>query len=415
MGRKQPHKPMTSSSSSASSAANVDATSNKIQLGDEIVSEMLSFMQDQHKDQKQSSLPPQVSRHGALNFLIESKNDLKAAKTSYKQHVKWRHDFMVDELTIRHVCVPQMYDGVVSLSNAKDKKGRPIVLFQSGLHNPKGDFLSLLRCVIYVVECTLAKMDPNGSIEENQICIINDYTGFSMKNSDKNGLRLLLDIIRVNYPRRAGAFIAVNAPTLLSVLWKVIRGWLNEEIKSLVHITSGVDYLQQVIANDQLFQRFGGAFAFDPADFVKERAAVESVELPANNAVIDLQTEYNRTHDGDAAHKHHDAPFCVRIDGHSAAATTSSGSFAGSVKKRGFHNTKFKSFYATLFDKVLFYYGDKKDKCFAGFICLDSECSVNDVAGESKRFDIITPTRTYFFESSDKKKWLEAISAELKR
>ena len=26
---------------------------------------------------------------------------------------------MVDELTIRHVCVPQMYDGVVSLSNAK--------------------------------------------------------------------------------------------------------------------------------------------------------------------------------------------------------------------------------------------------------------------------------------------------------
>lgn len=49
-------------------------------------------------------------------------------------------------------------------------------------------------------------MDPNGSIEENQICIINDYTGFSMKNSDKNGLRLLLDIIRVNYPRRAGTF-----------------------------------------------------------------------------------------------------------------------------------------------------------------------------------------------------------------
>ena len=84
---------MTSSSSSASSAANVDATSNKIQLGDEIVSEMLSFMQDQHKDQKQSSLPPQVSRHGALNFLIESKNDLKAAKTSYKQHVKWRREF----------------------------------------------------------------------------------------------------------------------------------------------------------------------------------------------------------------------------------------------------------------------------------------------------------------------------------
>lgn len=33
-----------------------------------------------------------------------------------------------------------------------------------------------------------------------------------------------------------GAFIAVNAPTLLSVLWKVIRGWLNEEIKSLVHV-----------------------------------------------------------------------------------------------------------------------------------------------------------------------------------
>jgi hypothetical protein len=56
-----------------------------------------------------------------------------------------------------------------------------------------------------ILKRAIESMDPNGTIEENQIAIINDYTGFSMKNSDKNGLRLLLDIVRVNYPGRAGS------------------------------------------------------------------------------------------------------------------------------------------------------------------------------------------------------------------
>jgi hypothetical protein len=45
--------------------------------------------------------------------------------------------------------------------------------------------------------------------------------------------------------KNKGSFIAVNAPTLLTVLWKVIRGWLREDIKQLVHVSVENQVLKQ--------------------------------------------------------------------------------------------------------------------------------------------------------------------------
>jgi hypothetical protein len=96
--------------------------------------------------------------------------------------------------------------------------------------------------------------------------------------------------------------------------------------------------LEEVVSKDQLLERFGGAIKFDHQAWLASRASIEAVVLPANNAVVDLRQEYNATHSSSDAK----LPFCVAIGDYSAAGTTSRATFTGNIKKRGFHNTKFK-------------------------------------------------------------------------
>lgn len=68
----------------------------------------------------------------------------------------------------------------------------------------------------------------------DQISILVDFDGWSLKNVDNDLDKMMIDTIQNFYPERLGAAYVVNAPTVFKVAWAVVRPWLDNRTTSKV-------------------------------------------------------------------------------------------------------------------------------------------------------------------------------------
>jgi hypothetical protein len=115
-------------------------------------------------------------------------------------------------------------DKKIAFREGHDKYGRPLVSCLAGRHDKNNrDIAEMKNCFIYLMEETVRRADP----EEESFCIIFDMSAFSMRCMDYEAVRLLVDILQLNYPDTLGKALVVNAPFIFSACWAIIKMWLD--------------------------------------------------------------------------------------------------------------------------------------------------------------------------------------------
>ena len=154
-----------------------------------------------------------------------------------------------------------------------DKEGRPIFIRRVGMADLDAFFAAATqeRMVLhiawqneefkYLVYPALARIH-NKHIESN--CQIFDLTDGNVR---KLMSRQCLNLVKMGstlaqdyYPESMGAAYIINAPMLFSMLWAIVKGFLNERTRSKVRIfgSSYRDFLREKIDPENLPKFLGG-------------------------------------------------------------------------------------------------------------------------------------------------------------
>ena len=86
----------------------------------------------------------------------------------------------------------------------------------------------------------------NKKDDVSRICVIFDMRGF--QSSMLPHIHKCINILRCQYPGRAGAMCFINVPIYFTTVWKIISPWLDDEIRSKVFFAErGVDDVEKAV------------------------------------------------------------------------------------------------------------------------------------------------------------------------
>ena len=113
-----------------------------------------------------------------------------------------------------------------------------------------------------------------------------DLKGFGLSMWNRNSIRIVKHFARLAsdyFPEILGKMIAVNAPSLISGIWSLIKGWLDEKTRSKISILSS-NYRNSLLEYcdiDQIPRFLGGTSDFELSDDIgpwKEYEVVDSLD-----------------------------------------------------------------------------------------------------------------------------------------
>lgn len=87
--------------------------------------------------------------------------------------------------------------------------------------------VSVLRKVIFLKSRCFQEEACKKCFEEviDNLCIIFDLKDFSLSCMDYQVIKNLIWLLGKHYPERLGVCLIINAPTLFSGCWVIIKGW----------------------------------------------------------------------------------------------------------------------------------------------------------------------------------------------
>lgn len=146
---------------------------------------------------------------------------------------KWRREFGVELFSESEAVIKSnMQKKKAVLCRHRDMHGRPVVYIPSKNHNVnERDIDELTRFIVYILEEACKRCHEE--IIDN-LCIVFDLKDFGLSCMDYQFVKNLIWLLSKHYPERLGVCLIINAPTLFSGCWTVIRGWLNEVTASKV-------------------------------------------------------------------------------------------------------------------------------------------------------------------------------------
>lgn len=180
-----------------------------------------------------------------------------------RKTLEWRRDFRVDDIIN---CRQQDAEGSSDLDICKqivqehetgrfyvrshDIDGRAIICGHLGVRNT-GDETAQLRTLIYTLEkafaCTARKSTEIGGRPLEKVIMVLDFDGYSRKNSYSFGaLKKVNEIMSYQYPERLTAVFMINPPLFLSVVWKMIRPFIDPKTSKKYHFCSNEKELKQL-------------------------------------------------------------------------------------------------------------------------------------------------------------------------
>lgn len=215
------------------------------------------------------------SDHLLLRFLRARKFDLAASKLMFTNYVTWRKEKGIDEIIdswdlpqwaqVREI-YPRFYHQV-------DKCGRPIYIEQLG----KLDIAKLFSVItleemsrnhVYEYERLINYRLPSCSEKANrpleQSFSIIDLKGVSLSQfySAFNVVKEASSVAQDYYPEMLGKMFIINAPTLFSGLWVMVKPYLDEATVKKISILGGPQYylpeLKKYVDEDKIPSTMGG-------------------------------------------------------------------------------------------------------------------------------------------------------------
>jgi len=194
-----------------------------------------------------------------LRFLRARKFDLDKSLLMVRNFFQWRADFGTDSI------LSYSFPEVVEMKNfyphgyhKTDKQGRPIYIECIGRLELTKLFEvtteeRMMKYYVREYERVLMERFPACSRKEGrhieQSFTILDLNGISMRMMNKqvyNFVKVASSIAQDYYPEMLGKMFIVNAPTLFSMAWSTIRGFLDEKTRNKITIL-GSKYQTQLL------------------------------------------------------------------------------------------------------------------------------------------------------------------------
>ncbi|KAF8905856.1 CRAL-TRIO domain-containing protein [Gymnopilus junonius] len=209
-----------------------------------------------------------------LRFLRARKFDLLKAKKMLLDAEKWRQEFGVDDLVknfnfIEREEVNKYYPRYY---HKTDKDGRPVYIERLGHidFNVLSSLTTLDRLLKNLVceyeKCLTTRLPACSAAVGHPVestCTILDLRGVSLGSfyRVKDYVLAAAHIGQNMYPETMGRFYVVNAPWAFSVVWRVIRPWLDEVTARKIKILGGhfrEVVLEQIPGDCLPKEHFGG-------------------------------------------------------------------------------------------------------------------------------------------------------------
>jgi hypothetical protein len=128
-------------------------------------------------------------------FLRGRKLIVEDAFNDMVHHVTWRRENRVDE--IQPEDFPNEKKKGLAYIHGHDKVGRPVIYAFVQKHDKEDrDIEEMKKMIIYTLQKAVSLSPPN----LEQQAIVFDMTGFSMKCMDFELVKLLVDILQINFP-----------------------------------------------------------------------------------------------------------------------------------------------------------------------------------------------------------------------
>ncbi|KDR74370.1 hypothetical protein GALMADRAFT_250248 [Galerina marginata CBS 339.88] len=234
--------------------------------------EALEKLKQEMKDDG-AFVPERMDDAMLLRFLRARRFDLVKAKAMLLDAEKWRKDFGVDDVVKNfeftekldvNKYYPQYY-------HKTDKDGRPVYIERLGQLDVTALYAltteqRLLKHLVSEYGKCLNKRFPAcsaacGHPVEN-LCTILDLGGVSLSNfiRVKDFVFAAASIGQDRYPETLGKFYIINAPWAFSMVWAVIKPWLDEVTVRKVTILGGSykEELLKQIPVENFPKEFGG-------------------------------------------------------------------------------------------------------------------------------------------------------------
>lgn len=162
-------------------------------------------------------------------FLIAFKTVDLAFQAILKTN-KWKEDYGVKTLG----ATPEIQNNMdkARVLKHRDMIGRPVIYIPAKNHNAsKRDIDELTKFIVWCLEEACARC-----CEEviDNLCIVFDLAQFSTSNLDYQLIKNMIWLLGKHYPERLGVCLVINAPTVFSTVWPVIRGLLDEKTSQKV-------------------------------------------------------------------------------------------------------------------------------------------------------------------------------------
>lgn len=225
---------------------------------------------------------PQESDETIARFLIARNGDHHKAREMMQAYIEWRVDH---PQVLKETCLGEILKGKVYL-HGKDKEGHPLVHFRPRFNDPdKRDLEEMGRMVRWWADLVIAGMPP----EITKCTILVDRT--DVQTPDLPFLRAFASEFQNNYPERVHRIIVYPGGYLFTMLWNVVKWFLDPVTQEKVKPVLYLEGVQEFIDNEFIPVSMGGEchYEFDhsggdlPSDLAPPKANTEASPRTEDN------------------------------------------------------------------------------------------------------------------------------------
>ena len=213
--------------------------------------------------------------HTLLRFLVARGFQVGAALQMYQQTVEWRRQ-KLPHLLLEEPRASELVENRRMKAvwwRESDAFGRPVCLGWAARHLKSFPALEeKLDHALWALESGAARCAAHERYAEggapSYFVVLADLTGLGMANVDYAFFQEMINVMQQYYPERLGAFYVCNAGWLFSVIWKVVKPWLDKRTAQKIFVNPSRDDLLRLLPAEHLPRSFGGDA--DDTDFGKQ-------------------------------------------------------------------------------------------------------------------------------------------------
>jgi len=202
------------------------------------------------------NLPPICTDNMILRFLHSKSFKMDKALQNIKSHVQWKQT--TNPLQLDPRLQQHLNSGAVYIYG-RDNQFRPIIVIDMGKLSSSGlDDVSIIKLLTFWLEEVVQEFMLPGQVE-NWIFII-DLKTLKVSKSATGTMKQVLASLQENYTNRLFSLYMVNAPASVSLPWKMIKKFLDEDTVSKISFCkqSVPETLFLHTHRGQVEQKYGG-------------------------------------------------------------------------------------------------------------------------------------------------------------